>query len=116
MAWNYARYVGRVAEAGKAEYPLPMYMNARYVRISRGARTRPSSGRPMPEVMDVWRAGAPRIDMFSPDIQPPDFVVMCAKYTQSGNPLFIPEEYGGPEGAARALYAFGRHDAIGYSP
>jgi len=24
MAWNYARYIGRVAEAGKAEYPLPM--------------------------------------------------------------------------------------------
>jgi len=23
MAWNYARYIGRVAEAGKAEYPLP---------------------------------------------------------------------------------------------
>ena len=28
MAWTYARYVGQVAEAGKAEYPLPMYMNA----------------------------------------------------------------------------------------
>ena len=27
MAWNYARYVGRVAEAGKAEYPIPMYAN-----------------------------------------------------------------------------------------
>ena len=41
---------------------------------------------------------------------------MCAKYTQSGNPLFIPETGGGLEGAARALYAFGRHDAIGFSP
>ena len=28
MGWNFARYVGRVAEAGKAEYPLPMYLNA----------------------------------------------------------------------------------------
>jgi hypothetical protein len=28
MGWNYARYVGRVVDAGKAEYPLPMYMNA----------------------------------------------------------------------------------------
>ena len=34
----------------------------------------------------------------------------------SGNPLFIPETRGGPDGAARALYAFGRHDAIGFSP
>ena len=27
MAWNYARYVGHVAAAGKAEYPLPMFVN-----------------------------------------------------------------------------------------
>jgi hypothetical protein len=27
MAWYFARYVDRVAEAGKAEYPLPMYVN-----------------------------------------------------------------------------------------
>ena len=28
MAWHMAGYVGRVAAAGKAEYPLPMYANA----------------------------------------------------------------------------------------
>src|SRR5450432_1566223 len=28
MAWSYARYVGKVAAAGKAEYPIPMYANA----------------------------------------------------------------------------------------
>ena len=28
MAWHFARYVGRVAEAGKAEYPIPMFVNA----------------------------------------------------------------------------------------
>ena len=38
MAWNYARYVGRVAEAGKAEYPLPMYMNAARDGFARGSR------------------------------------------------------------------------------
>ena len=110
MGWNFARYVGRVAEAGKAEYPLPMYMNA-YTYAFQPVR---ASGAPMPALMDVWRAGAPRIDMFSPD-NATNFVVMLAKYTQSGNPLFIPEEAPGPEGAARSLYAFGRRDAIGYS-
>jgi hypothetical protein len=71
----------------------------------------------MPDAMDVWRAGAPRIDILSPDIAPSDFVPFCAKYTQSGNPLFIPETQGGRKStAARALYAFGRHDAIGFSP
>jgi hypothetical protein len=99
-----------VAEAGKAEYPLPMYMNA----WTYGFQPVRASGAPMPDLMDVWRAGAPRIDMFSPD-NATNFVVMLAKYTQSGNPLFIPEEAPGVEGAARSLYAFGRHDAICYS-
>ena len=42
----------------------------------------------------------------------------CArKYTRSGNPLFIPETRGSARWTrARALYAFGRHDAIGFSP
>ncbi|MGA9624928.1 MAG: DUF5597 domain-containing protein [Bryobacteraceae bacterium] len=115
MAWNYARYIGRVAEAGKAEYPIPMFVNAALYGIGRGPNP-PSGGRPWDLVMDVWKAGAPRIDMLSPDsYNEADFVAFCAKYTQSGNPLFIPENMGGPDGAARVLYVFGRHDAIGWT-
>ncbi len=115
MAWNYARYVGRVAEAGKDEYPLPMYVNAWLYggKVNEPGKT--PSGGPLPHVMDVWRAGAPAIDMLSPDAYG-NFAEFCAKYDRSGNPLFIPETIGGPEGAARALYAFGQHGAIGYTP
>jgi len=113
-SWTYARYVGKVAAAGKAEYPLPLYMNAYTYGFPKANDPAPSSGSPMPEVFDVWRAGAPGIDIFSPD-NSRTYIVMSGKYTQSGNPLFIPEESPGPEGAARALYAFGHHDAIGYS-
>jgi hypothetical protein len=67
--------------------------------------------------MDVWKAGGPQIDMLSPDIYSEnDYPEFCAKYTRPGNPLFIPETRSGPGTAARALYAFGRHDAIGVSP
>jgi hypothetical protein len=114
IGWNFARYVGRVAEAGKAEYPIPMYMNAWTYGFTKPNQPVRASGAPMPELFDVWRAGAPKIDMFGPD-NSTDFVTMCAEYTQSGNPLFIPEESPGAEGAVRALYAFGRHDAICYS-
>jgi hypothetical protein len=115
MAWNYARYVGRVAAAGKAEYPIPMYVNAWLYGAGRPNQPgRTPSGGPLDHVMDVWKAGAPSIDMLSPDAYN-DFVEFCAKYTQNGNPLFIPETSGGQEGAARALYAFGRHNAIGSS-
>ena len=115
MAWNYARYIGRVAEAGKAEYPIPMFVNAALYGIGRGPNP-PSGGRPWDLVMDVWKAGGPQIDMLAPDsYSDRDFVAFCAKYTQSGNPLFIPENMGGPDGAARVLYVFGRHDAIGWT-
>jgi len=116
MAWNYARYVGRVAEAGKAEYPIPMYVNAWLYGFGRPNQPgRTPSGGPLPHVMDVWRAGAPRIDMLSPDLYN-DFVPFSALYARNGNPLFNPEGQAGAEGAARALFAFGGHDAIGYSP
>ncbi len=117
MAWNYSRYIGRVVEAGKAEYPLPMFVNAALYGIGRGPQPPPSGGRPWDLVMDVWKAGAPQIDMLGPDIYSEnDYPAFCAKYSRPGNPLFIPETLSGPGTAARVLYAFGRHDAIGVSP
>ena len=65
MAWNYARYVGRVVEAGKAEYPLPMFVNAALIRsftIADAAKMKPepgtparsfNAGGPMDDLMDV---------------------------------------------------------------
>jgi hypothetical protein len=121
MAWNFARHVGRVAAAGKAEYPIPMYVNAAPDNFDSRNGSQPRRGQsvsPRDDLMDVWRAGAPRIDILSPDAYADGarFAAFCAKYTQSGNPLFIPETGVGPTSAARALYAFGRHDAIGFSP
>ena len=117
MGWNYARYVGRVAEAGKAEYPLPMYMNAYTYGFAKAGEPIRNSGTPMPDLMDVWRAGAPRIDLLALDIYGSDFASFCADYNRSGNPLFIPETRGMPPYGmeARVMYAFGRHDAIGVS-
>jgi hypothetical protein len=113
MAWHYARYLDRVAEAGKAEYPLPMFVNAALYGVGR-TEFPPSGGRPWDLVMDVWKAGAPRIDFLAPDAYG-NFAEFCAKYSRPGNPLFIPESLNQAVGAARVLYAFGRHDAIGFS-
>jgi hypothetical protein len=120
MAWNFARYIGRVVDAGKAEYPIPMFTNCPQLEFGKAPaplRGGGQSGGAMPDAMDVWRAGAPRIDFLAADVYSPDFVGFCARYAQSGNPLFIAETGGGgPDLKARGLYAFGRHDAIGYSP
>jgi hypothetical protein len=116
MAWNYAGYVGREVEAGKAEYPIPMYVNTWFYGFAKpGERPNAQSGSPMPDVMDVWRVAAPLIDIYSPDIYDFDFVTMSANYHRSGNPLFVPEGPAGAQGASRAIYAFLHHDAIGMS-
>ncbi len=112
MAWYYALYVDRVAKAGKAEYPLPMYVNAALIGPNKKPGQYPSAG-PLPHLMDVWRAGAPQIDFLAPDIYFPNFAEWCEKYHRAGNPLFIPETR--PD-AANLFYAVGQHDAMGYSP
>jgi hypothetical protein len=114
MAWNYARYIERIVEAGKAELPIPMFVNAALYGIGRGTQQPASGGRPWDLVMDIWKAGAPRLDMLSPDNYG-NFVEFCASYARPDNPLFIPEALNQAVGAGRVLYAVGRHDAIGFS-
>lgn len=116
MAWNYSRYVNRVAEAARKEYPIPLFVNAWIVQPEdKGPGDYPSGG-PQDHMHDVWRAGAPLVDMLCPDIYLPNFVELTARYSRSGNPLYIPESAGDIRGAANAFYAIGQHRAIGYSP
>jgi hypothetical protein len=114
MAWHYARYIGKVAEAGKAEYALPMFANAALIRPDY-APGQYSSGGPLPHSMDIWRASGPQLDFVAPDIYF-EFKKWSAKYDRPGNPLFIPEAAGGAQGAANVFYAIGHHNAFGFSP
>jgi len=117
MAWNYAKYVGEIAKQGKAQYALPMYANAWLKQDKGRAPGQYPSGGPLPQVIDVWRAAAPSIDFIAPDIYiVEEFDWVCDEFTRSGNPLFIPETKVGPASAARAFYAFGKYNAIGYAP
>jgi len=119
MAWNYASYVGHIAKAGRAEYNLPMLVNAwlkQPGRFGHAPGDYPSGG-PTPQVIDVWRAAAPSIDLIAPDIYILDeYRYVCDAYTASENPLFIPETVGGAEGAARAFFTFGNYNTICFAP
>jgi beta-galactosidase GanA len=115
MAWWFARYTERVAAAGKQEYPLPMNVNAALIRPGYLPGRYVSAG-PLPHLIDVWRAAAPSIDMLSPDVYFLNFTEWVDRYAVRGNPLFIPEATIGARSATNALYAVGRHDAIGFSP
>jgi len=115
MAWNYARYVQHVAAAGKAEYPLPMYVNTWLASPQSSPGEFPSGG-PLPEVMDVWKAAGTAIDLYAPDIYARNFAEWCDRYNRGGNPLFIPETRGGTAGEANVFYAVGQSETIGFSP
>jgi hypothetical protein len=119
MAWNYAKYVEKIAKAGREEYNLPMYVNAWLKQPGKSGHAPGNypSGGPTPQVFDIWKAGAPSIDFFAPDIYIVDqFRYVCDQYTRSGNPLFIPETLGDAAGAARAFFAYGKYSAMCYAP
>ena len=113
MAWHYARYLNRVAEAGKKECPLPMFVNAWLVQPRDKQPGDYPSGGPVDHMHDVWRAGAPQIDILAPDIYLTNFDELCVRYSRSGNPLLIPEARAD---AANLFRAIGHHNAIGFSP
>ena len=115
MGWNYARYVDKVTEAGKREYAIPMFVNAWLNSpADKGPGDYPSGG-PQAHMHDIWRAGAPHVDMLCPDIYMPNFAELAARFSRSGNPLFVPESAGDIHGAANAFYAVGQYKAVGYS-
>ncbi len=116
MAWHYARYNDRIAAAGKAEIPVPMWVNVWLIRPDYRPGQYPSGGA-VPKVHDIWKAGAPNIDMLSPD----NGATRNHKYwwnlfTYPRNPLFVPETGGGAMGAATVYYAIGRLNALGWEP
>jgi len=113
MAWNYARFLEKVIKAGKAEYNIPMFVNTwLQSRDEAWPGTYPSGG-PLPEVHDIWRAGAPDMEILAPDIHIDYFDDVCERYLRGGNPLFIPET---STNAPNALMAVGKYNTIGFSP
>lgn len=117
MAWAFAYYANAVAEAGKAAYDLPMYVNAALIRPGKAPGEYPSAG-PLPHLRDIWRLGAPSIDALAPDIYFPNFTEWTGRYAFPGNMLFIPEANGAgaAEAPANALFAIGGLNAAGFSP
>ncbi len=113
MAWNYARYLNKVVAEGKAEYGIPMFVNAWLQQPDHAWPGTYPSGGPLPQVHDVWRAGAPAVDILAPDLYLEYFDEVAARFTRNGNPLFIPET---SDNAANVLPAFGKFNAIGFSP
>jgi len=118
-AWAVATYVGRVAAAGKAVYPLPLYANAALRDpIKPGAPGSYEAGGPTDNVIPIWKVAAPAIDIVSPDIymnDPAQYLKVLELYHRDDNPLFVPETSGGATVARFFFSALGLQ-GIGFSP
>lgn len=124
MALSYARYVEHLAKAAREIHDMPLYVNAAMNSRGRRPGEYPSAG-PLAHLIDFWHKGAPSIDLLAPDIYDTGFKSWAAQYAmplrpQDGgdikNRLFIPESRCCENSGVRALYAFGEHQALGFSP
>ncbi len=118
-AWSIARYIDRLAEAGKVVYDIPMYINVWLGEGSWGiaGESYPSGGA-VGKTLEIYKWFTPHIDLIAPDIYIADgrgYEAQCAQYARADNPLFVPES--GPEGAnAWNLFrAVADYNAIGYA-
>ena len=118
-AWSVAHFVGQVAAAGKAEYPLPLYANAALRDpLKPGPPGSYESGGPTDNVIPIWKAAAPALDVLAPDIyqnDPARYLKVLELYRRPDNPLFVPETGDFPA-YARFFFAALGHGAIGYAP
>lgn len=118
-AWHIGRFVEAVAKAGKRELDLPMYVNA--------ALRDPfnwqdpftySSGGPTWNMLEVWKAAAPSIDVLAPDIYMRESASVrktLEQYDRPDNALMVPE-IGSDKGYARYLYDVLGRQGIGFAP
>ena len=115
MAYYYAKYVGRLCETARRYTQMPLYVNAAMNSRGRQPGQYPSAG-PLAHLIDLWHAGAPQLLCLAPDIYDTGFKGWAAQYALWNNRLFIPESRCCENSGVRALYAFGEHQALGFSP
>ncbi len=125
-AYSTASYINQLAQAGKAEHPIPMYCNVwiTYPVHALENRDHPSpgqeypSGGPQQGNINIWKAAAPSIDILAPDFYSGDATFLretLIAYQRPDNPVFIPETGLGKTFGRYFFYALGR-GAIGFSP
>lgn len=115
MAWSYSQYVEKLAVSARSIHNIPLYVNAAMNSRGRKPGEYPSAG-PLAHLVDIWKCGAPNIDLLAPDLYDKGFADWVAQYKLANNPLFIPEVQLGENNGVQAFYVFGEHDAIGYCP
>jgi len=120
-AYAIASHIEQVAEAGRAVYDLPMYVNNALrdpVEPMAPWKGNFASGGPGYDVIDIYKAAAPHIDVVAPDIYLPESSKVAAtleQFKRRDNALFVPE-MGNAQPYARYVYQILGRGAIGVAP
>lgn len=118
-AYHIAIYVDEIAAAGKAIKPLPMNVNVALRNpFHPGLPGQYSSGGPTDNVIAIWKAAAPHIDMLSPDIYFRDYKTVdkvLELYSRPDNALFV-AEIGNDQPFARYFFSTLGYQGIGFAP
>jgi hypothetical protein len=115
-----ARYINQVAAAGKAAFPLPMYVNVwprEQSGLLRPGFSSPSGGA-VSWLLNMWKAVAPWIDVIGPDSYDTNaeiYLSIAERYTRPDNPLLVPETGGTMAHARHMFYIFATPGALGVS-
>lgn len=118
-AYHIAKYCNDITAAGKAIKNLPMYVNVALRNpFNPGLPGQYSSGGGTDNVLHIWKAAAPDIDLIAPDIYFRDHKTVSKVlelYARTDNALFV-AEIGNDQPYARYLYPTLGLGGIGFSP
>ena len=120
-AWAVASYIEEIAQAGRAVYDLPMYVNNALrdpLEPLAPWKSNFASGGPTYDVIDIYKAAAPHVDIAGPDLYAPQSDSVAAtldKFQRPDNALFVPE-MGNAAVYARYVYRILGRGAVGVAP
>lgn len=118
-AYHIAKYCNEITAAGKAIKNLPMYVNVALRNpFNPGLPGQYSSGGGTDNVLHIWKAAAPAIDLIAPDIYFRDYKTVSKVlelYNRPDNALFV-AEIGNDQPYARYMYPTFGNGGIGFSP
>lgn len=120
-AYAVASYIEHIAKAGRAVYDLPMFVNNALrdpLEPLAPWKGNFASGGPTYDVIGIYKAAAPHIDIAGPDLYAPasnSVAATLSRFQRPDNALFVPE-MGNAPGYARYVYQILGRGAIGVAP
>jgi len=120
-AWAVARYIEEIAKAGRAAFDVPLFVNASLrdaIEPLAPWKSNFPSGGPGYDVIGIYKAAAPHIDIVAPDPYSADSAQTDAtltKYTRPDNPLWV-SEMSHAAGYGRIVYDVLGRGALGVTP